>query len=43
MKKWILVILISLLSVANVQAQIPVILRVTAAEQADIIGCNFVH
>ncbi|MBK7963960.1 MAG: hypothetical protein IPK10_00670 [Bacteroidetes bacterium] len=31
------------MSVANVQAQIPVILRVTAAEQADSIGCNFVH
>ncbi|MBP6513456.1 MAG: hypothetical protein KA347_12380, partial [Bacteroidia bacterium] len=31
------------LSVAKVQAQIPVILRVTAAEQADSIGCNFVQ
>lgn len=43
MKKWILVILMGVMGVANVQAQIPVILRVTAAEQADSIGCNIVR
>ena len=43
MKRWIAIVLFFVLSVAKVQAQIPVILRVTAAEQADSIGCNFVQ
>ena len=43
MKIWIAVVFVFVLSVAKVQAQIPVILRVTAAEQADSIGCNFVQ
>lgn len=43
MKKWILVIMMGMMSVAKVHAQIPVILRVTAAEQADSIGCNIVR
>ena len=43
MKNWIAVVFLFVLSVAKVQAQIPVILRVAAAEQADSIGCNFVR
>lgn len=43
MKRWIGWVLVFMLSVANLQAQIPVILRVTAAEQADSTGCNFVR
>ncbi|MFN0189088.1 MAG: hypothetical protein ACKVQV_10345 [Bacteroidia bacterium] len=43
MKKWIGFVFVFALSVASLQAQIPVILRVTAAEQTDSTGCNFVH
>jgi hypothetical protein len=43
MKKWVLVCMLWGMSMVNAHAQIPVILRVTAAEQADSIGCNIVR
>jgi len=44
MKRLLLLMFVVLgMNTSVMQAQIPVILRVTAAEQADSIGCNFVH
>jgi hypothetical protein len=37
------VLLLLLLSVLRAEAQIPVILRVSASEQSDTLGCNFVR